>query len=73
MSGFLAAKKPQATEEILQNRKTLKTVCRIFFRINGVLILFRMGFFGAAHGWVGGWVGGAKSPPSLKSVTHILR
>ena len=39
------------------------------------LNLFRMGFFGAAHGWggwggVGGWV---KRPPSLKSVTHILQ
>ena len=63
MSGFLAAKKPQATEEILQNRKTLKTVCRIFFRINGVLILFRMGFFGTAHGWVSGWEGQKAPPP----------
>ena len=32
------------------------------------LNLFRMGFFGAAHGWGGG---GVKRPPSLKSVTHI--
>ena len=33
------------------------------------LTLFRMGFFGAAHGW-----GGAKKGlPSLKSVTHILQ
>ena len=31
--------------------------------------LFRMGFFGAAHGWVGV----EKGPPSLKSVTHILQ
>ena len=29
------------------------------------LTLFKMGIFGAAHGW-----GGAKRPPSLKSVTH---
>ena len=28
-----------------------------------------MGIFGAAHGWGGG---GAKRPPSLKSVTHII-
>ena len=34
-----------------------------------MLALFRMGFFGAAHGWGGG----AKRPPSLKSVTHILQ
>ena len=32
------------------------------------LILFRMGFFGTAHGWEGGR--GQKGPPSLKSVTH---
>ena len=33
------------------------------------LTLFRMGFFGAAHE-----MGvGAKRPPSLKSVTHILQ
>ena len=31
------------------------------------LTLFRMGFFGAAHGWGGGV---QKGPPSLKSVTH---
>ena len=31
--------------------------------------LFRMGFFGAAHGWGGG----QKGPTSLKSVTHILQ
>ena len=30
------------------------------------LTLFRMGFFGFAHGW------GRADPPSLKSVTHIL-
>ena len=33
------------------------------------LILFRMGIFGAAHGWGGG----QKGAPSLKSVTHILQ
>ena len=35
-----------------------------------ILTLFRMGFFGAAHGWLGG--GAKRPPPSLKSVTHIL-
>ena len=35
---------------------------------NTILTLFRMGFFGAAHGW-----GVAKRPPSLKSVTHIIQ
>ena len=35
-----------------------------------MLTLFRMGLFGATHGW-----GAKKSPPppSLKSVTHILQ
>ena len=33
-----------------------------------VLTLFRMGLFGAVHGW-----GGQKGPPSLKPVTHILQ
>ena len=33
------------------------------------LALFSMGFFGAAHGEGGG----AKRPPFLKSVTHILQ
>ena len=33
------------------------------------LILYRMGFFGAAHGWGAG----QKGPHSLKSVTHILQ
>ena len=35
------------------------------------LTLFRMSFFGAAHGCGGG--GGQKDPLSLKSVTHILQ
>ena len=35
-----------------------------------ILTLFRMGFFGAAHGWLGG--GAKRPPPPLKSVTHIL-
>ena len=35
------------------------------------LTLFRMGFFGAAHGWGGGE--GQKGPPSLKFVAHILQ
>ena len=34
------------------------------------LTLFRMGFFGAAHGWVGE---GGFGPPSLKLSTHILQ
>ena len=33
-----------------------------------ILTLFRMGLFGAAHGWGRG----QKGPHSLKSVTHIL-
>ena len=33
------------------------------------ITLFRMGIFGAAHGWGGG----QKGPPTLKSVTHILQ
>ena len=32
--------------------------------------LFRMGIFGAAHGWGGR---GQKGPPFLESVTHILQ
>ena len=38
----------------------------IFTKLNA-LTLFRMGFFGAAHGW------GSKKVPSLKSVIHILQ
>ena len=34
-----------------------------------ILTLFRMGYFGAAHGWRG--EGGAKRLPFLKSVTDI--
>ena len=33
-----------------------------------IVTLFRMGIFGAAHVCVG-----AKRPPSIKSVTHILQ
>ena len=33
------------------------------------LTLFRMGFFGAVHGWGGLFV----PPPSLKSAAHILQ
>ena len=36
------------------------------FKKNIFLTLFRMGFFGAAHGR-------GQGPPSLKSVTHILQ
>ena len=42
-------------------------VCAYVY-ISDPLTLFRMGVFGAAHGWVGQIV-----PPSLKSVTHILQ
>ena len=33
--------------------------------------LFRMGIFGAGHGWGRG--GGGQNAPSLKSVKHILQ
>ena len=36
-----------------------------------VLTLFRMGFFGTAHGW--GGLFGLFDPPSLKCVTRILQ
>ena len=36
-----------------------------------ILTLFRMGYFGAAHGWLGGGGGGGKRLPFLKSVTDI--
>ena len=36
--------------------------------ITDILALFKMGLFGAAHRWRG-----AKRPPSLKSVIHILQ
>ena len=35
------------------------------------LILYKMGFFGAAHGWGGGQK--APLPSCLKSVAHILQ
>ena len=40
-----------------------------------ILTLFRMGFFGAAHGWRGrrGQKATPPTPPALKSVTHILQ
>ena len=40
----------------------------VVFCANIALTLFRMGIFGAAHGW-----GDLKRPPSLKSVTHNLQ
>ena len=42
-------------------------------QLEGVLALFRIDFFGAAHG--GGGRGWAKrpTPPSLKSITYILQ
>ena len=39
--------------------------------IPNILTLFRVGFFGAAHGW--GGEGEQKGPLSLKCVTHILQ
>ena len=39
--------------------------------IDILLTLFKMGFFGEAHGWWGGR--GLKRPLSIKSVTHILQ
>ena len=48
---------------------SLKSSCNVVtvvFELN--LTLFRMGIFGAAHGW-----GGAKRPPFLKSVADILQ
>ena len=36
-----------------------------------LLNLFRMGIFGAAHGWEGGE--GLETPPSIKSATNILQ
>ena len=43
---------------------------KVLFQIRAVILtLFRMGFFGAAHGWE--W--GAFWPPSLKSASHILQ
>ena len=40
----------------------------LLFLVTGLLLtLFRMGLFGAAHGWV------AKKASSLKSVTYILQ
>ena len=49
----------------------MKTWFLHFFWSASALTLFRMGLFGAAHGWGGvGW-GGQKAPHSLKSVTYI--
>ena len=49
----------------------MKTWFLHFFWSASALTLFRMGLFGAAHGWDGvGW-GGQKAPHSLKSVTYI--
>ena len=42
-------------------------------RYSQALTLFKMGLFGAAHGWGVGGGGEAKSSPSLKSSTHILQ
>ena len=56
-----------------QNNPTLREFFTPFYADFDItqptpLILFRMGLFGAAHGW-----GGQKGPLSLKSVTHILQ
>ena len=47
----------------LSNQYYLKFRDKYFF----LLIIFRLGLFGAAHG------SGCKNAPSLKSVTHILQ
>ena len=39
-------------------------VCQCVNQLEGVLALFRIGFFGAAHGW-GVGEGGQKDPPPL--------
>ena len=49
----------------------MKTWFLHFFWSASALTLFRMGLFGAAHGWGGGGGGGQKAPHSLKSVTYI--
>ena len=48
------------------NNRSNRERCEIFSKLT--LSLFRMGFWGAAHGW-----GGPKRPPSLKYVTHFLQ
>ena len=53
---------------MLKLMHVLTLVKRLLIKILD-LTLFRMSFFGAAHGWGGGH----KGAPSLKSVTHILQ
>ena len=49
-------------------KKVILSCLKINLKLSHILTLFRMGFFGATHGW-----GRPKRPPSLKSVTHILQ
>ena len=53
---------------LLPNKKFFQTWMTTFFFFVALLTLFRMGFFGAGHGW-----GDQKGLPSLKPVTHILQ
>ena len=49
----------QADEIPNKKQSQMKIIC-LFYIVLQVLTLFRMGLFGAAHGWEGGR--GAKSP-----------
>ena len=49
--------------------KTLEMCGKVILENYGILTIFKMGIFRAAHGWVGSQNGS----PSLKSVTHILQ
>ena len=55
-------------DKLLALNQLLAFASSLFIFLNNMLTLFRMGIFGAAHGW-----GPQKSPSSLKSVTHILQ
>ena len=49
--------------------KTLEMCGKVVLENYGILTIFKMGIFRAAHEWVGSQNGS----PSLKSVTHILQ
>ena len=49
--------------------KTLEMCGKVILENSGILTIFKMGIFRAAHEWVGSQNGS----PSLKSVTHILQ
>ena len=55
-------------DNLLALNQLLAFASSLFIFLNNMLTLFRMGIFGAAHGW-----GPQKSLSSLKSVTHILQ